>query len=377
MKKQDGFTLIELIITMAVFVLSMAAASNIFTGLLTQYKQQSKIAETNIEGVIGLEMLRHDIEQAGFGLPWDLNGIGYNEAINDGTTTQDETSYNDGGNPPRSFVLGDAEGWINGTLNTDVLVIKATTVATNEASQKWTYNSNVGANNIIPVWRNAVGGAIPSENLNNGDRITVLSPVSGGGQRVMVSAAATFFTQFNTDWTNGTWDNFEPTANSFNTRLVYGISSNVDPRMPFNRADYYVRQPGTLPDRCDPNNTGVLYKATVNHADGLLSELPLLDCVADLQVVFGRDTNGDGEANSYGTTPGADADDIRDELLEIRVYVLAHEGQVDSTFTSPATITAFDPGIGANVINWAVPANARNYRWRVYTIITRPYNLMS
>ncbi len=34
-------------------------------------------------------------------------------------------------------------------------------------------------------------------------------------------------------------------------------------------------------------DTGILYKGTVNHADGLLTELPLLDCVADMQVIFG------------------------------------------------------------------------------------------
>ena len=50
-----GFTLVELLITMVVFVFVIAAASGVFTGLLTQFKQQSKIAETKIEGIVGLE----------------------------------------------------------------------------------------------------------------------------------------------------------------------------------------------------------------------------------------------------------------------------------------------------------------------------------
>ena len=73
-KKQDGFTLVELMITMVVFVMVITAASNIFSGLVNQFKQQSKIAETNIEGIVGLELLRYDIEQAGFGLPI-MNGV--------------------------------------------------------------------------------------------------------------------------------------------------------------------------------------------------------------------------------------------------------------------------------------------------------------
>ena len=64
-KKEAGFTLIELLITMVVFVLVIAAGSQIFTGLLTQFKQQSKIAETNIEGTVGLEILKQDIGHAG------------------------------------------------------------------------------------------------------------------------------------------------------------------------------------------------------------------------------------------------------------------------------------------------------------------------
>jgi len=56
-KREDGFTLVELMITMVVFVFFIAAASNVFTGLRTQFKQQIKLAETNIEGIGGLEIL--------------------------------------------------------------------------------------------------------------------------------------------------------------------------------------------------------------------------------------------------------------------------------------------------------------------------------
>ena len=77
-RREEGFTLVELMITMVVFVLVIAAASSIFSSLLNQFKQQSKIIESNIEGVVGLEMMRVDVQQAGFGLPWfvDSNGDG-------------------------------------------------------------------------------------------------------------------------------------------------------------------------------------------------------------------------------------------------------------------------------------------------------------
>ena len=55
-KPEAGFTMVELMVTMVVFVLAISAASQIFTKLLTQFKQQSKVAETNIEGIVGLDL---------------------------------------------------------------------------------------------------------------------------------------------------------------------------------------------------------------------------------------------------------------------------------------------------------------------------------
>ena len=77
-RREEGFTLVELMITMVVFVLVIAAASSIFSSLLNQFKQQSKIIESNIEGVVGLDMMRVDVQQAGFGIPWfvESNGDG-------------------------------------------------------------------------------------------------------------------------------------------------------------------------------------------------------------------------------------------------------------------------------------------------------------
>jgi len=382
-RSQRGLTLVELMITMVVFVLTIAAAANIFSGLLNQFKQQSKIAETNIEGVVGLQMLRSDIEQAGYGLPYDLNGITYTgEAINVVSTTHNDTLFNDGtANPPRAVRIGNDIGFTNAAVtpnaNSDVLVIKATNLGTSAAATKWAYVSNTGAANTMRQWTNEAGTAIPDENLiNNTDQVIVLNPIVGSRQRVLISDGAAFSTTFNSD--TGTFDtDFQPVNGSFETYLIYGISPGVAPRMPFNRADFYINTPATMPTHCAPG-TGVLYKALVNHADGALNQLPLLDCVAAMQVVFGLDTNNDGAADSFVDDPGAGltAENLRDQLKEIRVYILAQEGQRDTSYTSPSPITANDPDLG-NVITFTIPAGdaLRNYRWKVYTLFIKPYNL--
>ena len=130
----SGFTLVELMITMVIFVFFIAAASQVFTGLLTQFKQQSKIAETNIEGIVGLEILRQDIEHAGYGLPW-YGLVAYSESatnpygFNDSTTTA----------APRA-ILSKNNATFTGLNNifdgSDYLVIKAVNVGRNDTCQK-------------------------------------------------------------------------------------------------------------------------------------------------------------------------------------------------------------------------------------------------
>ena len=72
MRQRTGFTLIELLVVVAILGLVLAGISDLFISLLGQYKQQGKISESNIEGIIGLELLRQDLERAGYGLPWAL-----------------------------------------------------------------------------------------------------------------------------------------------------------------------------------------------------------------------------------------------------------------------------------------------------------------
>src|SRR5512137_1639627 len=65
-----GFSLPELIVVMGIFITVMLITSSTFKTIANSSSQQSKSLETQIEGIVGLEVLRADLEQAGFGLPW-------------------------------------------------------------------------------------------------------------------------------------------------------------------------------------------------------------------------------------------------------------------------------------------------------------------
>lgn len=179
-----------------------------------------------------------------------------------------------------------------------------------------------------------------------------------------------------------------PHANG-DTFEVYGVNPNTNLLMPFNRADYYVKRPTTnMPTVC-ANNTGILYKSTIIHSNGeLTAGMPLLDCVADMQVVYGLDNDNTGRVNQHFNAPAnispVTAADIRSQLREIRVYILAQEGKKDLSYNYPSqTIDvgeSFDGGttiMGRHFdLKTLIGDDYKYYRWKVYTIVVRPKNLI-
>lgn len=368
--------MIEMLIVMALLVIIIGISTNSFTLILKQSSQQTRIAETQIESNIGLNLLRIDMEHAGFGLPWSFQGpISYSEAV-----PAPAAGYNDSpAGPPRALLSGNnltGNGILEGT---DYIVIKSTVAGTGAASQRWSY---------------VIAGATPkiwgSDDLQDGARVIVIAPkvsnavsrqlvMSGSGNSYSCSGNTVFFSAF---WTSFCSAGLPPVFTPLNTSeqyLIYGVDADNDLRMPFNRADYYIKRPpdGT-PHLCAPN-TGTLYRANVNHQDGELTELPILDCAADMQVVFMRDTDGDGTIDNYTDDMSLlTVDQIRGQLKEVRVYVFAHEGRMDRSFQYPnPTVVIGEFGLG-RTYNLAEKAGAdwRNYRWKVYSIAIKPKNLM-
>jgi type II secretory pathway pseudopilin PulG len=381
-KREDGFTLLELMITMITFVIVIASVSSIFLGLLNQFKQQSKIAETSLEGLTGLEILRQDLEQAGYGLPQNVTGIAdadgdgnlWDELPNYLEATGAASAYNDAPqNAPRAIFSGNNIG-LN---NSDYLVIKSTYVARNDASKKWTTLRTVGTRTWVPDRENV--NKNDDGTLNNNVRVITLVPGStDANSQTLVSGAAAFSTTF-ASVTAAPWQPTDPNE----TRLVYGVDPSTNLRMPFNRADYFISN-ANVPVRCAPG-TGVLVKAVVPHDDGNFLDgtgdfMPLLDCVADIQVIYRRDITGDGiidnTTDDIYTIP-LTAQQIREQVKEVRVYILAHEGQRDPNYTYPNnSITVGEFGLGNNFDLTGI-ANYQNYRWKVYTIVVNPNNLRS
>ena len=170
-------------------------------------------------------------------------------------------------------------------------------------------------------------------------------------------------------------------------------------RMPFNRADYFIRRPTTtMPDRCNPG-TGILYKAVMVNNMGTNSSgigggggqtlYPLLDCVGDMQVIFDmQDPTDASKTMTVDTLATLTADDIRGRLKAIRVYLLVQEGGKDKDYSYPFTdvnkvITVSDdrtPSLGRTFTQTDMVSyfgsEWNKYRWKVYSIVGQPYNLI-
>lgn len=375
-----GFSLVELVVVMAIFVIVIAVTGNAFNKVVSQATQQSRTAEGNIEGVVGLEIMRKDIASAGFGLPWGFTGsISYQEAV--GTTVT--TSYNDApSNIPKAICGGGIASVPSGSgyiLGSDYLVIKATNIGMSQAAQRWTYMNYTGVRKpsvVEPyVW--------PSENLQTGDLVTVVRVgLTSTFTKELVIGGGNFYTQYNPA---GLSNDFQPTESRI-AHYIYGVapSGTAQLRMPFNRADYYVRIPALtdLPARC-ANNTGVLYKGVVIHSDpddssknGTLQELPLLDCVADMQVVYLLDTTGSGSmTDTNAILPATSAEQIRQQLKAVKVFVLTHDGGKDRSYSYPSTTIAVGPAGNGREFDLTTIPDYRNYRWKVYFMTVKPENV--
>lgn len=384
-KVDKGFSLIELIIVMGLLGILLGITTGNFTILLSSLKTTSKVAETEIEKIVGLDILRQDIEHAGYGLPWDIDtgnwgDISYSEAASQNICSSNNISnYNDTA-APRGIISGDNvcdDG-------SDYLVIKSTVVRNNEEAQKWTYIWNDGSSNNMNIW------ATTTDNMDSLTKVIAINPKDNIRDKVLVTytegGARKYYSMVGS---NGQTVRANYSLKPSEAFLLFGIGDDTSLRMPFNRADYYISR-SNVPSRC-ANGTGVLTKTLVSHSDGQLSDFsPLLDCVADFQVVFGVLLSNNttvcytNDLSNIGIT--MDAKNTRERVKEVRIYILAHEGQMDRDFrfdtysirvgdNSGELPVCDGSGVLGRDFNLTGITNWENYRWKVYTLVVLPDNL--
>ena len=390
LRTNKGFTLVEMIIVMAIFVVVIGITGFAFNRIVSQSLSLTKTAESNISGIVGLELMRVDLEAAGYGLPWSFSQpITYDEAdkapgdaLNDKDTsyTTDPTQNN----VPRSImstnniVSTDQTVVFNGS---DVLAVRGQSLASNAASKRWTYVESAVLPNTNPSPTKYIWSA---DNLVDTDWVVLINPIANlkpANQLVVNSTTSSWSAPFNNYTTIGKPPVYNDAEKKSDAYIIYGVDGDSDLRMPFNRADFYVRRPATsepswvrLPQRCNPS-TGVLFKGVVQQSDGKYDELPLLECVLDMQVVYDLRTAGTTNTSDTDNISALTPKEVREQVKAVRVYILTHDGGRDRNYTYPKTEISVGPGsIYDFTVNGGIP-EYQNYRWRVYQIVARPRNL--
>ena len=67
--KQGGFTLLEVLIAIAILGIIAAMNSQLLQQMILGTRQQERVVSVQFETALGLDFFRTDLQQAGFGLP--------------------------------------------------------------------------------------------------------------------------------------------------------------------------------------------------------------------------------------------------------------------------------------------------------------------
>ena len=322
-ENNKGFTIIEILVTLILVALLLSAAYFTYTKIFGSYKEESESVEQQLEKVVGLELLRLDLEHIGYGVAYDAT-----DKIIDWDNTQHILTIRSTLNNTNQSTFG----WIlcsDGSLVADERKILDK-------------NTNTKNNNIVLI--DATTGlynSVTTSSICNSP--SCLCPAVGVYLGFPIS-----FNQVNSQITATACQ--VGSTNTCNTIIYRKTNTN-------------------LPAHCNPNTFDLV--RAVNGGSGN----PLLHCVVDFVVTFDLDTNNDGTADSFGQNQPAtdtngngqiDNGEIRAQLKRINFYAVTQEGGLNADYVYPSS------SINIDGITFNLPANYQHYRWKVIKISVRP-----
>lgn len=320
-----GFSLVELMVAMAISLLLLAGVIAIFASSRSSYETTDKLSRIQENGRYALDQLTFDIRSAGF--------VGCSR-----TSNHVSTSLNNSANVIWNFLDGPVRGYdyvssgtwspalatgipapINGS---DVLVLR------------------------VPV-REATALRLQSEMTSNTDNL-VLPAVAGAFQvgdiAMAYSCEAQAFFQV-TDFTGGVLQHAATGSAPGNAvaSLSYRFLTNAEV-VPVNTVIYYVRQ-----------STAGARASSLFRQIGNAGPEELVEGIEQMQIEYGVDTNGDGATDTYLL---ASAVTDWSAVLSVRVALLARSIEAYGTETDSRSYVLLT---GANAVTVPAPMD-RHYR---------------
>jgi type IV pilus assembly protein PilW len=343
---RKGITLLELLIALALSLVVLAAVYSAYITLFKSYKKESTAVTTQIESTIGLEILRQDLEHAGYGISKDETKLPLEVFYLPKTPPNCQS-------PSVHLVIrstyktsdDDTQGWA-------VLSCKAGDVPHCLISYNFPYCPNEKAKTEAVLLK--PNGSIFSGRFvvdDSGDKCpedadTLLAfPISGSGEWERCDGTSTPSCQ-----------------NQFCNVIEYYLDEDSDAQSSYCKGTYVLKR------RVDKR------------------EEPLLDCVGDFKVVY--DWSGTGKCDPTGKDPDLPAcpaptgsSDLRENLKMVYVYLLLREGKEDPNFTFKFGTSFKVDGVTLNLpkdLDYYTKEghNPLHFRWRVVKIAVKPMNLI-
>lgn len=357
--RNSGMSLIEILVVIVIILIVLAGAINMFKKVILSQKATISASSSQLPVAIAYEIIRKDIEMAGFGLPWSLE---------DNLQTGEPSKYNNFKDNDQKYPRGLVISNGTGEGGSDILIIKSSMANIDKkVCRKYGMLSYDFLNS---TWK---ASSLSNENFNDQDRCIAITLST---RKLISSGTNLCFTCNNPP--NELTDKLVPGS----VYLIFGVHDSPC-SFPYNRVDYKLAKPDTLPARCNPN-TYELYRSEVSQNTGNFSSIPVLDCVADFKVFAGVDKNNNGsitwiEDSSYLCNDCSSNEKSASEYTrKVKQVVMLITYQVGNRYPYIVTESpAFNikTPLGNITIDLSKISDYQYYKWNVLKITADPINL--
>ncbi len=368
---QKGMTILELMIVLVIFSVVMAGLYSSYQTMMRQGVKEFRIAQSEMETNISANIIKRDMNLAGYGLADNYNGLftAVSATVGGGISQNSTTK----GYPSTLTLMGTALGIQSG------------------AAQHWTYISDYsGGVASFATWTDV------REDVKNNDVVILMDPST----KTLLTQGADWKFIFNGSGNPLTTLASTPLSLTTGNKgyLLYGIYRLGDSSaatQPFYAVAYSLG--GTAPSNCAPNTLNLL-RAESSTTSAPSGGSPVMNCVAEFRIAFGLTTAGSADSSvglpiDFWDNTGAVANlysptDLKKRLKQIRAYLLIQEGSYDSgyTYKNPDTTPGYFgtqtirvgdlymPG-GGTGRDYTLQPGQGNYHWRVLSYTATPRNL--
>jgi type IV pilus assembly protein PilW len=311
-KVRRGLSLVELLVTI---VITLILISAIYLSYLTLFKtsqRETVSSEAQIEKAVALEIMRLDIEHAGYGIATNSKDLPIE--------------------------------W-NGTM----LTIRSVYNVANEKTNKWGVVKCDSSGNYHII-------TAEPEDFTNSDYVVALEPIGGSTKYVF----------------NGKFKDLCSSVTANRYYLLFSYDGNVTNGCSdqfCNKISYYLKESTAIPNYCLTNST------LIRQSNGRKTPLVYCVYGFTVRFDWGNGTVEENKAMLL-TNSTTSASEIRENLKLVRVYLLTQEGGYDPNYLSPENFTVEVDGKSVSFSLPGNPnSKLRHCRWKVITLSVKPMDL--